>query len=510
MKIAERPDEQKSLKRDSLKLSAINGARIFFGFSFHILLGREFGISGELDSLFVALTIFTFAGMAHLFLTSLFIPTFNEIAHTDEEDAFVFADVVLKWSTGLVCIIVFFSLISPDLIVKVVASGFDIDRIALTREITQLILISLIFHTISITVTYLLNALYYFSFPAVTGLLHPVFNIASLYTLVPHYGIKAIAMAYLLSNALQACMLLSYLRINTGWRLTSRIYHNHLPPLFRNSSKMAVTGFVWDLREIISRNIASHLPSGSVAILAYAEKIVAILFQLAIGPISRVFYSRVSDFITANMWNKVTELLRKVVRINLVCVIFLSSGIILFLRPMLNAVFIHSRFTPDDIRMLYYLVLILLISLIVQSYKEHFVRIAYASKSIKTVAISAIFGLVTFTLTSLLFSYKYQVYGLAIAISITQLFISIVFYKFVSQLLSFKIDKIILKINRPLIIAILCTILGLFIQNLVQNNTFAISLIIPIWCLFYLFMLKRFIVSAEADFLAFETSLESR
>ena len=150
MKIAEKPHEQKSLKKDSMKLSAINGARIFFGFSFHILLGREFGISGELDSLFVALTIFTFAGMAHLFLTSLFIPTFNEIAHTDEKDAFVFADVVMKWSMGLVCIIVFFSLISPDLIVKVVASGFDIDRIALTRQITQIILISLIFHTISI------------------------------------------------------------------------------------------------------------------------------------------------------------------------------------------------------------------------------------------------------------------------------------------------------------------------------------------------------------------------
>ncbi len=510
MKIAEKPHEQKSLKKDSMKLSAINGARIFFGFSFHILLGREFGISGELDCLFVALTIFTFAGMAHLFLTSLFIPTFNEIAHTDEKDAFVFADVVMKWSMGLVCIIVFFSLISPDLIVKVVASGFDIDRIALTRQITQIILISLIFHTISITVTYLLNALYYFSFPAVTGLLHPIFNIVSLYTLVPYYGIKAIAMAYLVSNALQACLLLSYLRINTAWRLTSRIYHNQLPALFKNSSRMAATGFIWDLREIISRNIASHLPSGSVAILAYAEKIVSILFQLAIGPISRVFYSRVSDLVTANRLERLKELLRKVVRINLVLIIFLSSGIILFLRPMLSAVFIHSRFAPDDIRMLYYLVLILLISLIVQSYKEHFVRIAYASKSIKTVATSAIFGLIIFTLTSLLFSYKYQVYGLAIAISITQLFISIVFYRFVSQLLMLRINKTVITITKPLIIAISCTLLGLFIQRFIHNNIFVISLMIPVWCLFYLFILKRFIVSTESDLLSFETSLESR
>jgi putative peptidoglycan lipid II flippase len=360
----------------------------------------------------------------------------------------------------------------------VVASGFDNDRIALTREITQIILVSLIFHTISITVTYILNALYYFSFPAFTGLFHPIFNIASLYTLVPYYGIKAIAMAYLVSNALQACILLCYLRINTGWRLTSRIYHKQLPALFKNSSKMAATGFVWDLREIISRNIASYLPSGSVAILAYAEKIVSILFQLAVGPISRVFYSRVSDLITANMLERVAELIRKVVRINFVIIIFLSSGIILFLRPVLNAIFIRSRFTSDDIRMLYYLVLILLISLIVQSYKEHFVRVAFASKSIKTVATSAIFGLVTFTFTSLLFSYKYQVYGLAIAISLTQFFVSVVFYRFVNKLLMLRINKTIMNTSKPLVIAISCTILGLFIQNFVHSNIFVIFFMI--------------------------------
>jgi len=47
-----------SLKRTTLTLSVINAVSIFLGFIFHILLGRQFGVSRELDCLFVAPTIF--------------------------------------------------------------------------------------------------------------------------------------------------------------------------------------------------------------------------------------------------------------------------------------------------------------------------------------------------------------------------------------------------------------------------------------------------------------------
>lgn len=47
-----------SLKRTTLTLSVINTVSIALGFIFHIMLGRQFGISWELDCLFVALTIF--------------------------------------------------------------------------------------------------------------------------------------------------------------------------------------------------------------------------------------------------------------------------------------------------------------------------------------------------------------------------------------------------------------------------------------------------------------------
>jgi putative peptidoglycan lipid II flippase len=493
-----------SLKRDSLNLSAINGVRIFLGFSFHILLGRAFGISGKLDSLFVALTIFTFAGMAHLFLTSLFIPTFNEIAQRDKQDAFVFADVVMKWSTAIVCIIVFFVLLSGDLIVKAVASGFDPNRIALTRKITQIILISLIFHTFSITVTYTLNALHYFSIPAATGLLHPLFNIASLYTLVPNYGIKAIAMAYLASNFLQACILLSYLRMNTRWRLTSKIYHDQLPALFSKSSKMAATAIIWDLREIVSRNIASHLPSGSVAIFAYAEKIIMILFHLAISPISKVFYSRVSEWISANQWKDVRESLRKIIRANLILVFFIASTTVLFLKPTFNMFFNKSRFTGHDISMLYNLVLIMLVTLIVLSYKDHLARIAYATKSIKTVAYGSFLGLIVFSITAFFLSKIYQVYGLAMAMSITYISVSLVYLYFINKLLSTNLAIILLDIISPFLISLLFTLIGFILKNIVANTTFTIFLMIPTWSLLYLLLIKWFVVGKQPRSVGFK------
>ena len=97
------------LKKTTLNLSIINFAGVSLGFIFHIMMGRRFGISWELDCLFVSLTIFAFLGIFNAIIITLLTPVFNEIKNRDEKESFEFADVVFKWSLliGLiVCFIV--------------------------------------------------------------------------------------------------------------------------------------------------------------------------------------------------------------------------------------------------------------------------------------------------------------------------------------------------------------------------------------------------------------------
>lgn len=328
-----------NFKRKILSLSIINMVNTSMGFIFHILLGRQFGVSKELDCLFVALAIFGLAGIFNSFFTSLFIPIFNEIKCRDEKDSFVFADVTLKWTALSAIAITIVVWLSGDLIIKFVASGFKEENVALSLDITRIVFIAFVFFSISNAACCILNSLYHFAIPAITGLLHPALNIAVLFVLTPVYGVKGIAISYLASNFLQAGMLLVFISLKTPWKPTWKLYHHKMPFLVKQSSKMTASGLIWSLRDIISRNIASHLPPGAITLLAYAEKIITILAQAAVTPSAKVFYSRISEWIVDNKWSDIKGLFERVVRVNMALVFFIASGVIVFLTPLLNIFF---------------------------------------------------------------------------------------------------------------------------------------------------------------------------
>lgn len=490
-----------TLKRAAINLSTINGFRFFLGFLFQILLARHFGISKELDCLFIALTIFNFAGMAHLFLTSLFIPVFNEIRQIDEKEGFVFADVVIKWSAGAALAIAVILGISGDFVIKLVASGFDQERAALTVTLTRVLLLALVFHSISITIIYILNALYHFALPAITGLFHPLFNITFLFSLTPKYGIEAIAFASLAANTFQACILIAILKVNTRWAPTFRIYHKKIPELINKSSKMAFSGFIWDLREIISRNVASQFPTGSVALLAYAEKFIIILFNLTVNPVSRVFYSKISSWLTNNNFEKVRQLFNRTLMANVVLITFAGSGLLIFLPFFLNLIFAESKFSAMDIRILSSLVAVMLVYLLALCGSEYFTRLVYALKNTKIVATTAILGTSVFFITANFLSGIFGIYGIAISFSLTQLFVLMLYYRLTRNTLQIDLKKHAVGFGKLIAVSILVTGLGFSGRFFIQDSLYQVAFILPIWSFIYLVALNRVLKPQELGIL---------
>ncbi len=489
-----------NLKRATLNLSIINTVSISLGFIFHIMLGRRFGISWELDCLFAALAIFGLLGIFNSFITSLFIPVFNEYKYKNEKDSFIFADVTIKWIALSSVIITLLAWFSGDLIVKVVASGFKGDHVALTLDVIRILLIAFIFSSVSAITVCILNALYYFALPAITGIIHPILNITALLILTPLFGIKAIAISYVAANFIQLCILLVYLLIKTPWRPTLSLYHEKMPLLIKHSSIMTVSGFIWSLRDIISRNIASHLASGSIALLAYAEKFISILLQIAVSPSSKVFFSKVSSLITENKWLDVRELFEKVSRANAVIMLFFSAGIISFLIPFLNVLFLGSKFTASDITALFYLVLIMLPYLMILSYETYLVQIVYAEKKAHIVGFNAFIGVTVFFISAYILQNTFGIYGIAVSILITQLVVCFLYYIFTNKQLNTSIGNYIVNSGRNLIISILLMGSGIAINQLVNNDITEIFIVLPAWSVLYFIAIKIY-MQKELEFI---------
>lgn len=487
------------LKRETLSLSIINAVSILLGLIFHILLGRRFGISWELDCLFVSLLVFSFFGIFNTLITSLLIPVFNEIKARDEKEGFEFADIVFKWSIfiGLMGWLVILS--ASPLILRLFASGFNEKAIGLSTEILKVLFIGYIFYNLSSSTSQILNALYLFFMPAFVGLLNPILNISAIFILTPEYGVKGIAISYLISNALQAFILVPYLFIRTKWRPTLKVYHEKLPDLINQSSRAVAGGFIWGLRDVISRNIASHLGSGMIALLSYADKIISILFQIFVSPVSGVFYSKISQLIAIEKWVEIRNLLLRVMRVNVAISIFVSAGVVVFLKPFLSLLFMGSKFTANDLYVLSYLVGIELIS-IIMSFDVFFVRIIYGLKRVNFILFNATAGVALFYILSTTFSKSFGIYGIALGFSITHVLVYVLDFSVVNKYIDTKHGDIFLSVMRNLMLAIVLIIVGLIINSVLKKGLFIIFLWCPVWLFLYI-VIARYILREEWNIL---------
>jgi putative peptidoglycan lipid II flippase len=481
-----------NLKQKTVKLSMITGINTFAGFAFHILLGRKFGVSWQLDCFFVVLVLFSCLGLFNSFFTSLFIPVFNEVKKGGFEKSLVFVDVVIKWSVLVSFLIIAFTLLFNNSIIKLLAPGFNERNITLSVEINRIMIFGLVFFSISSIVVYTLNALYYYFIPALADLLRPTLNICAIFILIPLFGIRGIAISYLVSNFLVSTILLLYLFFKTGWHPTLCFYHRKLPNLINKSSKMALSTFIWGLRDIIIRNVASRLGEGAVTLFSYAEKIITTVVRLAVTPIARVFYSRVSEWASLSKWANIRSLFMRTVRINVSLSLFISSGLIAFLPSFLNLFFLGSKFTVKDIHILSMLLNIMIIYFVIGSFEIYLSRIIFATKRAGVVIINATVGVTILFMCSLFLTKKYGIYGLAIAITFSQSIVCSLYYLFAKKTLKVNFFSIVSKFLGGFIIAVVFGFLGIMATQIITNNLVIVAIVFPIWLILYLLFAKLF------------------
>ncbi|MBI5893808.1 MAG: polysaccharide biosynthesis C-terminal domain-containing protein [Deltaproteobacteria bacterium] len=488
------------LRKSAVHLSIINAVSVTLGLVFHILLGREFGISWELDCLFISLLIFSFFGIFNSFITSLLLPVFNEIKTKDEGEGFEFADVVFKWSIGIGLIGWFIIQNSGHLAIKLFASGFDEKAVNLSNDILKILFVGYVFFNLTSSVSVILNSLYYFFIPTFVGLLAPLLNIAAVFILTPEYGVKGIAISYTISNILQSLILLSFLFINTRWRPTLKIYDHKFTKLLKQSSTAVAGVFIWSFRDIISRNIASHLGSGAIALLSYADKIISILSQIVISPISSIFYSRVSELISLSKSDELKNLIMRVMKVNISAAIFASAGVIVFLKPLFDILFLGSRFTSKDIDILFYLLVIEMGFFIIISFETLFVRIVYAIKRTEVVLFIAAAGVALFYVLSKVFSNLLNIYGLALSIFLTQIPVCMLYFYFIKKHITILSKDIFYSIIKNLTLAVPFIAIGLFVNSNTKSDIVILFLWCPIWTSLY-WTASRYILKEEWDIL---------
>lgn len=268
-----------------------------------------------------------------------------------------------------------------------------------------------------------LNAREHFAAPELSGIIWNIIFILAALTISGTIGIYSLAVGVTLGAVAQVLLQIPYLR-SFGIRYEMRLPLNH-PSL--NEAKRLFTGAliatsVVPINSFVGRTIASYLPAGNVASLAYAFRIFILPFSLFAVPIYTVLFSKLSRLFHEEDWQGINAHVDS--SLVLACVTLIPSTIFLCAAGdvLVRLLYQRGAFTIEGTLLTYRALSGYSLGLIFYALSIYFVRIFNARHDMKTPAIVGLSSIALNAILAYLLMMPLGNLGIALATSIVSFY----------------------------------------------------------------------------------------
>lgn len=293
--------DKKSIIKKTIEVGGSTLLSRGFGLLREILKARYLGTSALADAFSVAFMIPN--SLRKIFaegaLTAAFVPTIVSIVKNDDRKeadalmttAFIFFEGILT----LVCLVMFFN---AETVIRVVASGFDAEKIILTAKLFKILCTFILFVSSSSLLAGALQAVNHFLIPALGPvLLNVIFIVAISACLYLDLPIDYLCYAILLSGVASFILhLAAYFRFGFSFSQITPAAKKELNGLIVRFVPVMISMSIMEINLFIDIGFSSYLPDGSVAIINYANRFMGIplgVFAVAFSTILLPHFARV-------------------------------------------------------------------------------------------------------------------------------------------------------------------------------------------------------------------------
>jgi putative peptidoglycan lipid II flippase len=459
--------------RSSLLIAVLFGVDKLLGLARQVVIGRQFGVSQELDAFNAANNIpdLLFAIISGGALAIAFIPVLSATLEKKGRDAaWQLFSRVANWAFLITGVISLGILIFADPIVKAeigVVPGFTPELQDLVADLMRYNLIATLIFSISGLVIAGLQANQHFFLPALAPVLYDLGQIIGAVFLAPTegfqilgitlpaagLGIHGLVYGVILGAALHlAIQIPGLLRYRFPWSPLLGTRQRELRQVARMMAPRIFTIGAFQLIFVMQDNLASRLDIGSVTALAYGwlimqvpETIIGTAIGTAILPTLSEHFTKGDD---VKFEAAVTRAIRVLLALTIPIAVLMSVGI----RPLIQAAF---GFDKTGTELVVWASRAYLLGLVGHSLLEVGARAFYARHNPRTPLIAAAISTVSFFLLSILLFQPLGASGIglsnSIAFSIEALFLLVLLAKQFPQ---------VLKQKEPLIRIALGSLLG--------------------------------------------------
>jgi putative peptidoglycan lipid II flippase len=446
---------------------------------FFLLVAAFFGTSGEFESFIVALSIPTF--VSSIFLSGFgtaFIPIFarQRLKH-GEKSAWEFTSSLINIVLLATIIITIIGIILSPYLIHFMVPGMESVYKYIGIRLTQLLFVTVIFFTLTVILTAVLQSYQSFIVPAAATLISNLVIVATVLVVKQKIGVYVLAVAFILSGACSVVLLL--MASKRLWRGGYNFKINFKQLVIKDALLMLIAvSFIGVLGQIIliaNRFFASFLPTGSIATMEYASRAVFLIIELLALSVVAPLYQRMSGEAAMDDKAKLRATLSLGMKMTAVILLPIAAFTVLLRVPLFALLLEHGKFTSQNTIEVSSVFFYLSMVIVGSGFGQIIVSTYYAIKKAKLLLILSICGVMLNIILDAVLVRPMGVEGLALATGVSAILGTIftfwVLLKKIGGLDRIYLSKFMLKTSLASVISgVSGWFLFLYIDNFIKGN----------------------------------------
>jgi len=332
-------------------VAVLTGAAKFIFLAKELVIAWRFGTLDLLDAFLIAYAVPSFAVnlIAGSFNAAL-IPTYVQIreqeghstANTLYAAVMTLGILFLAICTGLI-------VLSAPFYLRMLASGFDQDKLRLTLNLLYVTSPVIVLSGITTIRGSVLNAGEKFAAPALITVVTPVITIASILLGGHILNIYSIALGMVVGQIIEAFLLGVALKRrgvknSLGWHGVD----TNLRQVIQQFLPMMAGAFLMGSTQLVDQAFAASMPSGNVAMLNYGNKVISFPLQIAATAIGTSVLPYFSSMLARNDWHAARRTLNRYLKLIFLLAVPATLLLVLFSEPLVRLLLQRGAFTEQD------------------------------------------------------------------------------------------------------------------------------------------------------------------
>ena len=487
------------MKKVAILLMFIKILSKILGFIREVTISYFYGVSNISDAYLVSLTIptliFSFIGTG---ISTSYIPIYSSIQKKyGDKEASGFTSNLTNLTLLLSTIIIIFGLIFIEPIVKLFASGFEGETLALAIRFTRISIFGIYFTGIIHIFSGFLQIKGNFIVPASIGFPFSLITIAVIF-ISYKTNILVLAIGSVIATASQLLLLIPFIyKKSYRYKLVLDVKDEYIKRMLYIALPIIIGVSVNEINILVDRTIASRIVEGGISALNYANYLNGFVQGLCVTPILTVMFPTISKMAAEGNIKGLKIALSESISFVSLLVIPAIIGSMIFAEPIVKLLFGRGAFDSTAVSLTSDALFFYSVGMLGFGLKNILSRAFYSQQDTKTPMINSVISVLLNIVLNVILSRYLGIGGLALATSVSALFTTVLlFISLRKKIGPFGVRNIAISITKIICASLIMGVVaklayGILLNYLGANLSLIITIIIGIIVYFVIIFFMR-------------------